>query len=217
MAATSSAALIFEIMWLELNRAIFADELGEELYPLMLANNIIPRNLINRIRITGESAWCDDVTTPGTRETFHDNIRTAFHQAIDTIVSMYGENPEMWQWGDLHKVSLIHPLGSVDVVDKLFGVNRGPYPVGGSFHTVCPYSYPLGKSFVANHGASQRHIFNTADWDGSFSVVPTGTSGVPASPHFLDQTVGYVSNQYHGDYFSREAVVAHGKYRAEFE
>jgi penicillin amidase len=217
MGASSSAALIFEIMWLELNRAIFADELGEELYPLMLANNIIAENLVNRIRITGESAWCDDVTTPGIRETFHDNIRTAFHHAIDTIVAMYGEDPEIWQWGDLHKVSLIHPLGTVDVVDKLFAVNRGPYPVGGSSHTICPYSYPLGKSFVANHGASERHVFNTADWDGSFSVIPTGTSGVPASPHYLDQTQSYVNNQYHGDYFSREAVEAHAKYRAEFE
>jgi penicillin amidase len=217
MDASSSAALIFDIMWLELQEAIFLDELGEELYPLMLENNIIPRNLINRVRITGESAWCDDVRTPGVIESFHDNIRRAFHQAVDTIASMYGEDPESWHWGDLHKVSLLHPLGSVEIVDKLFRVNRGPFPVGGSFHTVCPYSYPLGESFVADHGASERHIFNTADWDGSLTVIPTGTSGVPASPHYLDQTERYVNNRYHNDCFSREAVEANMRYRALFK
>ncbi|MCP4310455.1 MAG: penicillin acylase family protein [Bacteroidetes bacterium] len=217
MEATSSAALIFEIIWLELHRVMFGDELGEELYPLMIGNSSIPRNLINKIVSTGESAWCDDVATEGVTETFTDNIQTAFSQAVDTIASLYGEDPENWMWGDLHKVSLIHPMGGVAIVDKLFGVNRGPFPIGGSFHTVCPYSYPLGKSFVANHGASERHIFNTANWDKSLTVIPTGTSGVPASPHYLDQTALYVNNLFHNDPFSREAVESSMKYKAVFE
>ena len=217
MEVTSSAALIYEIMWIELHEALFMDELGEELYPLILRNSSISRNLMNRVRITGESSWCDDVNTPDIRETFHDNIRTAFHQAVDTIASMYGEDTEAWQWGDLHKVSLIHPMGKVDIVEKLFRVNRGPYPVGGSFHTVCVYKYPLGESFVANHGASERHIFNTSDWDKSLTVIPTGTSGVPASPHYLDQTELYVNNQFHRDHFSKGAVESNMKYKSVFE
>ena len=32
--------------------------------PLLLSNTIISRNLINRVRITGESLWCDDVNIP---------------------------------------------------------------------------------------------------------------------------------------------------------
>ena len=111
---------------------------------------------------------------------------------------MYGEHPEVWEWGELHKVALMHPLGSVAIVDKLFKVNEGPFPIGGSSHTVCPYSYPQGVSFIANHGASERHIFNTADWDRSLTVIPTGTSGIPASPHYLDQTELYVNNGFTG-------------------
>ena len=217
MKSSSPAALIFEIMWLELTRAMFHDELGDKLYPLMMSNNIIPRNLVNRVRITGASGWCDDVNTPDQIETFHDNIRTAFRQTVDTLSSMYGEDPAAWEWGKLHKVALIHPMGSVNIVDKLFRVNRGPYSIGGSYHTVCPYSYPIGSGFVADHGASERHIFNTADWDQSWSVIPTGTSGVPASPHYLDQTTLYINNQFHRDHFSREAVETNSLYRAEFE
>jgi penicillin amidase len=70
---------------------------------------------------------------------------------------------------------------------------------------------------VSDHGASERHIFHTADWDRSLTVIPTGTSGVPASPHYLDQTPLYINNQYHSDYFSREAVEAHYRYKAVFE
>jgi penicillin amidase len=110
----------------------------------------------------------------------------------------------------------MHPLGSVGLVEKLFKVNRGPYSVGGSFHTVSPYSYPTGRSYIANSGASERHIFDPADWDRSLTVIPTGTSGIPASPHYMDQTPLYLENMYHRDLFSREAVEASAKYKAIF-
>jgi penicillin amidase len=217
MHSSSSAALIFEIMWIELCRAMCQDELGDTHFNLLVSNNIILRNLVNKVRITGESLWCDDVNTPGRVETFQDNIRSAFRHTVDTLTSMYGDDPSAWEWGKLHQVALMHPLGGVNVVEKIFKVNRGPYPIGGSYHTVCPYSYPVGSSFVANHGASERHIFHTSDWDRSWSVIPTGTSGVPASPHYLDQTPLYLNNQFHRDHFSREAVEANSLYRAVFE
>jgi penicillin amidase len=216
MASTSSAAMIFDLTYMTLHEALFRDELGDDAEILYQGGGIV-RNLVDRVITTGESAWCDDISTPDVKETLHDNIRAAFHMAVDTISSLFGDDPAAWQWGDLHKVSLIHPMGSVDIVDKLFRVNRGPFAVGGSFHTVSPYAYHMGISFVAHHGSAQRHIFNTADWDRSLTVIPTGTSGIPASPHYLDQTELYVNNQYHGDHFSKEAVEANMKYKAVFE
>jgi penicillin amidase len=213
----SPAALIYEMLWLQLHKVVFHDELGDELYETLLNQAIITRNLLNRVRITGTSLWCDNVNTPEVTESFEDNIRAAFRLTVDTLAFMYGEEPSAWQWGDLHKVAIKHPLGDVSIVERLFRVNRGPYPVGGSFHTVCPYSYTLGASFVAEHGASERHIYHTADWDRSLTVIPTGTSGVPASPHYLDQTDLYVENQFHRDHFSREAVEANYLYRAKFQ
>jgi penicillin amidase len=215
MQASSEAALIFEIMFMELNRAMFNDELGD--HYRQLAYNAIAKNLIEKTRVSGESLWCDDVNTPDITESFHDNIRTAFQQTMDTLTSMYGPEINSWEWGKLHKVALIHPMGGVPIVEKLFKVNRGPYAIGGSSHTVCPYSYPKGSSFIADHGASERHIYNTADWDRSLTVIPTGTSGIPASPHYLDQTELYINNQFHRDHFSREAVESNYLYKAEFK
>jgi penicillin amidase len=215
MKASSAAALIFEIMFLELNRAMFEDELGD--HYRQLAYNAIAKNLIEKTRITGQSLWCNNVNTPDLTETFHDNIRTAFQHTMDTLTSMYGAEVNSWEWGELHKVALIHPMGGVSIVEKLFKVNRGPYSVGGSSHTVCPYSYPKGYGFIADHGASERHIFHTADWDKSLTVIPTGISGIPASPHYLDQTSLYVNNLFHRDHFSREAVESNYLYKAVFE
>ncbi|MDF1575723.1 MAG: penicillin acylase family protein [Bacteroidales bacterium] len=215
MHVSSAAALIFEIMWMELNSAMFEDELGDQ-YDL-LAFTSIAGNLVERTRLTGQSLWCDNVNTADRTESFQDNIRTAFRQAVDTIGTMYGPDVSAWEWGALHKVALMHPLGSVSIVEKLFKVNRGPYAIGGSSHTVSPYSYPEGRSFVANHGASERHIFHTADWDKSLTVIPTGISGIPASPHYLNQTPLYINNQYHRDFYSREAVENNHLYKAVFE
>jgi len=216
MSAASPAALIYDMLYIELIRSMFHDELGEELFPLIYQNEILARNLIDRVRITGESAWCDDSTTPDMQESFHDNIREAFYRTVDTLASAYGNEPHEWKWGDLHKVSLVHPLGGVNILQRLFRINSETYPAGGSFHTVCPFGYPIGDSFISNHGASERHIFNTADWDASLTVIPTGTSGVPAANHYLDQTELYMNDRYHRDHFSREAVEANMKYRAVF-
>jgi len=215
MQASSSAALIFDIMFLELNSAMFEDELGEQFS--QLAYNAIAENLIEKTRKNGQSLWCDDVHTPDKKESFQDNIRKAFQHTMDTLTSMYGPDVSNWQWGTLHKVALMHPMGGVPIVERLFKVNRGPYSIGGSSHTVSPYSYPKGSSFIANHGASERHIFHTADWDRSFTVIPTGTSGIPASPHYLDQTQLYINNLYHRDHFSKEAVETNHLYKAVFE
>jgi penicillin amidase len=63
-----------------------------------------------------------------------------------------------------------------------------------------------------NHGASHRHIFTTANWDESKTVIPTGTSGIPASPFYLDQTEMYLNNQYHADPFSKAEVEKAAKF-----
>ncbi|MCD6597077.1 MAG: penicillin acylase family protein, partial [Bacteroidales bacterium] len=97
--------------------------------------------------------------------------------------------------------------------DKVFGFNRGAYRVGGSFHTVNPFS-PENN---AVHAASQRHVFSTANWDESITIIPTGESGIPASKFYCDQTELYLKNQYHSDPFSRNEVENHARFIAVFK
>ncbi|HJX72322.1 MAG TPA: penicillin acylase family protein, partial [Bacteroidales bacterium] len=116
----------------------------------------------------------------------------------------------------LHQITLMHPMSSARILDKVFSLNRGPYPVGGSFHTVSPYSYDSNDPSKINHGASHRHIFTFDNWDESLTIIPTGNSGMPASKHYCDQTKMYIEGDYHKDLFSREAVASNGVYHMNF-
>ncbi|MDH5386545.1 MAG: penicillin acylase family protein, partial [Candidatus Aminicenantes bacterium] len=90
---------------------------------------------------------------------------------------------------------------------------RGPYEVGGSFHTVCPYVYLLNEPFEVTNGASHRHIYSLSNWDESLTILPTGVSGIPASPHYCDQTRLYLENHYRSDYFSKELIQKNARYQ----
>jgi len=212
-----AAPLIYEQMYIELINALYKDELGEDVFPQIIGNKIIANYHIYALAETFESAWCDDVNTKNKIESFSDNIQGAFMATIDTLSSLLGDNISTWKWGDVHTITIEHPMGGVDIVNKLFSPNLGPYPVGGGFHTVAPYSYPVGSDYLVNHGASERHVFSVANWDDSKTVIPTGTSGIPASPYYGNQTEMYINFKYHDDAFSKEAVEKRMKYKAIYK
>jgi penicillin amidase len=211
-----AAPLIHERMFAELIRVIYKDELGA-MFPQILRNSIIARHHIYDLAISLESEWCDDISTSDRVETFSDNIIEAFSAAMDTLTAMEGDDVLKWRYGNTQALTIEHPMGSVGIVRKLFDPNLGPYTVGGSFHTVAPFSYPVGMGHNITNGASQRHVFDLADWDRSTTVIPTGTSGIPASPYYGNQTEMYLDFEYHDDPFSKEAVETKTKYRTVFQ
>jgi penicillin amidase len=208
----STAATIFEHLYMMMVKNLVKDELGETLYRKYLGNKTLIQNLVVNTWKNKDSQWCDNIGT-GVKETFNDWIRASFKETVALVSANMGGNPDHWQWGKLHKLVLRHPMGSVKLLDKLFNLNRGPFPAAGSFHTVCPYSYSFRNPFISDFGASHRHIYSTADWDESQTVIPTGTSGIPASPFYCDQTRLYLENKYHSDFFSKPLVVKNAKYK----
>jgi penicillin amidase len=99
------------------------------------------------------------------------------------------------------------------MLDKVFNFSRGPFGIPGSYHTDCPYSYSQNNKFKVIHGASHRHIYDLSAWDNSRTVIPTGTSGIPASEHYLDQIAFYINNRYHADPFNRSEVISRSRYK----
>jgi penicillin amidase len=216
MNSKSAAASIFESFYLQFIRCTFTDELGEELFISFNGVNSINRTATDQL-ITGKvSPWFDDVATGNKTENFDDMVVCAFTKAVAELEVKLGSNPDTWEWGKLHHMVLAHPLSTVKILDQVFSLNRGPFSVGGSFHTVSPFSYDNNKPFDATHGASHRHIFDLSNWDNSRTVIPTGNSGIPASKHYCDQTALYVNGKYHPDYFSKEKIVKNAKYIMKF-
>ncbi|MCX6300837.1 MAG: penicillin acylase family protein [Bacteroidia bacterium] len=213
MSADLVAPSVFEFFRICFIRNILFDEL-QELYnnyiSLSSDYNVITDYYIYKILKTGPDEWVDDINTPE-KETLDDIILKSFKDCVSSITAQYGEDQSAWKWGDIHKIVITHPLGSaVPLLDKVFGFNSDEYSVGGSDHTVSPYSFEPG--FIVNHGASERHIFNTADWDESLTVIPTGASGIPASEFYMSQTKAYINKEFYKDAFSEEAVKTAAKY-----
>lgn len=209
---TSPEASMFETFLCVFAENLLADEMGVKLYGEFLGSSLLREYAIQNVMEAKDSLWCDDTGTPDTIETFTDIMQKSFRDTVALLQDNHGRNMDNWQWGKIHRFTLSHPLGSVKVLNWLFRFNSGPYEVGGSSHTVCPYSYPLNEPFGVTWGASHRHIYTLANWDESLTVIPTGVSGIPSSPHYCDQTPLYLANRYHPDYFSRDLVEKNAKY-----
>ncbi len=200
------APTIFEFFSINLAKNLLGDELGD-LFDQLPGS--IKDYYIYRILETGPDQWVDDVNTEQT-ETLDDIIFRSFRDVIKILSDEYGIDSDKWNWGNIHKITLEHPMGSVKILNRIFKLNSEQFGIGGSNHTVCPYTYVEG--FAVSDGASERHIFNTADWDESYTVIPTGASGIPASEFYLSQTKTYLEGKFYKDAFSEKAVKASASY-----
>jgi penicillin amidase len=206
MNANLVAPSIFEFFRPAFARNLLGDEMGD-LYPSLFGT--AREYYIYRILKMGPDEWVDNINTAA-KETLDDIVLLSFKNAISDLTQEFGEDQAQWTWGSIHKITIEHPLAKVKILDRIFSLNSETFSVGGSSHTVSPYSY--GAGFRVNHGASERHIFNTADWDESFTITPTGASGVPASEFYLSHTKDYIEGKFYKDAFTEGAVKAAAKY-----
>jgi penicillin amidase len=201
----SAATSVFEKMIFHLTKNLIQDELGDDLLGEFLGNQALYLNLVVKMFRDKHSIWCDDVNTADIEEDFSHIVQKSFKDTAQDLVKTRGEDTKDWEWGKILKLHLDHPIASVKILDRVFRLNRGPFAVGGSSHTVCPFFYSF-KNFQSRSGASHRHIYSLAVWDESLTVIPTGVSGVPSSPHYCDQTSLYLENRYHKDFVDRDLI-----------
>ena len=202
-----TAPTLFEFFRRNFMRNLLADELGE-LYDQLW--DISGEYYVYRILTGQPDGWVDNVTTTG-KESLDDIVLQSFSEAVRSLAKDYGSDPSGWRWGNIHTLTLMHPMGSVRILQSLLKLNSVKYPIGGSDHTVCPY-FTYKADFKAVNGASMRYIYNTANWDESLSVIPGGNSGVPWSEFYLSQADAYVEGRFYKDHYTREAVLSSAKY-----
>lgn len=213
MTAESVAPAIFEKFYGVFIRNILADEMGEELYKEFGGGLI--RNMFDHIWRNPTSSWVNNIHT-GEEETFGQMVMVSFKASVQWLADNLGPDPNTWQWGKIHQLGINHPMGSVKILDRIFGLNKGPFPVGGSFHTVNPMGYSFHNPFAVVHGASQRHIFNMGNLKDSYVVIPTGASGIPASKYYCSQIEMFLNNQFKKDPWLKEDVIAGARYHTVF-
>ncbi len=91
-------------------------------------------------------------------------------------------------WGEQHYLHLDHPLGSVPILQRLFGFSMTDIPIAGTGTTVdvAGHSTDADGRYRVVWGASQRHVSDMSEPAGWF-VLPGGQSGYPGSTHSADQ------------------------------
>ena len=214
LTAESSAATVFEQFYNTFIKNILIDEIGEEQYYGLGGG--LARNMFDHVWRNRNSSWVNNIHTPE-QETFEEMVLISFKEAVLWIEENMGANPEAWSWGNIHQLTIKHPMGSVKLLDRVFKLNKGPFPVGGSFHTVNPKAYSFRDPYSVVHGASQRHVYDMNDLTESFVIIPTGVSGIPASKYYLDQIEMFLNNEYRKDLWIRDDVISRARYHAVYK
>lgn len=170
----SRPASVFYTWFDVLRRRIGHDEYGE-------ARPYFPRSALERVLNRNGGAWVDDVTTDSV-ETLDGQMAAALREAVETVAGR--------PWGDLHQTRIEHAMGRSGALDRALGLNIGPFPSPGAYHTVNVAGWSAQEPpFLNIYGPSQRHVVDMADVDGEGGfILPSGQSGNPFSHHYRDQT-----------------------------
>ncbi len=146
---------------------------------------------------TRESEWWDNKLTPNVTEGRDEILRQALVQARLELTRELGKDPQQWDWGKLHRITLQHKvLGGESVpgpVRWLF--NEGPYDMPGGSAIVNANGWDASEGYEVNWAPSMRMVVDLSDLDGSTWINQTGVSGHATDDHYADQISDWVAGR----------------------
>jgi len=190
--ADSRAAALFALLRTELYRALYGDELGEDLGPLMSLDLAAYSPLDEAIR-TGRSSFWDDIDTPA-REGEVQIWGRALRQAEGELRRLLPDADEQ-RLDRLRTLVFAHAFDRVRVLGPVFSI--GPLPGVGDGATIDALKVspedPRRVLFVP----SCRAVFTPGDWALSRIALPLGQSGHRLSAYRSDQLTDWVAGRTH--------------------
>ncbi len=168
----------------------FYDEMGEERFRLFLGTHIMKQIIAPQIG-NKNSVWWDNIATINTKETQSQIITKSYHEAILSLENQLGTDVLTWQWQRVHTLEHQHPLGSIALLKPLFNV--GVFKINGSNEVINNQFFDFAEDgqYKVKGGPSTRRIIDFSDIENASSILPTGQSGNPFSPHYSDQAQMY--------------------------
>jgi penicillin amidase len=188
--AMSEETLLIKIIYKKLLKNVFMDELslvGEEMFDDFTRLPILAEQSINMILNNNESSWIDDIKTTDYQENLVELVTRSVDEALVEIEKDFGKNPLNWQWGNTNFKTYKHILDERSIIAKLFNLNVGPFGGYGSVSNINFSEYTYDNTYNQISGASIRRIFDLSDMSTSYSILPTGQSGLPKNAHYADQ------------------------------
>lgn len=176
--ADSSEALVWAQWFNQLGAALFEDMLGFAYNHHLVIHNVLQE--ANDHPTHTLFAFLQEEHHLSLNEL----ARETFEEAVNKAVDLQGSNPDRWEWGKWHAMTIDHPLGSVKPLNYLF--NLGSWELGGSGATPGAMSYNVNSGKVT-HGAGWRFIGDLSSTDNFYDISMPGQSGQVLSPFYSDQ------------------------------
>ena len=194
---------MFNVFWRHLLAETFHDELPEDLRPEGGGRFF---EVVRKLVQEPESAWWDNQDTPQI-ETMEDIFAKAFSKAAAEIQELQGENPNNWNWGELHTTEFRNAtLGECDIglIEALF--NRGPFPTAGGASIVNATSWSVLEPYRTQWLPSMRMIVDLGELGNSLTMHTTGQSGHAYHPHYIDMADPWRLIEYHPMLWERDEI-----------
>ncbi|MCJ7467694.1 MAG: penicillin acylase family protein [Maribacter sp.] len=188
----------------------FEDELGPAMFKQFLATHFHKR-LIAPMSGKPKSVWWDDISTKDTIETQTTIVNVSFEQAMTSLRKDLGKDMTKWTWEKVHTLEHPHPIGQIKALRSFFNV--GPFSVDGTREVINNMSFPYDSTgyYKVNSGPSTRRVIDFSDIENSMSILPTGQSGNPFSPHYEDQAELYNKGEFRKMLLNKEEIIETSK------
>jgi penicillin amidase len=201
--ADSAAAAYFNVVWSNLLRLTFHDDLPEDQWP---DGGDRWFAVVSHLLEHPSDPWWDDSSTTGV-ETRDDILAEAMTAARDELTQREDVDPGEWTWGHLHQLDLYEPtLGESGIGPVEWLVNRGGWDVGGGSAAVDATSWDASEGYDVTSAPSMRMVVSLGDLDQSRWINLTGVSGHPFDDHYTDQTDLWAKGETLPWPFTRSAV-----------
>lgn len=199
-------ALLYHRWMYFLFREVFGDELGSDGLKALMNTHLFKR-LIARLVNHPEWIWWDNIQTEGHTETHSELVNRSFTQALGSLQRDFGPDANQWTWEKAHTLEFEHPMGEVRALRSFFNV--GPFPVHGSREVINNMSFPYDSTgyYRVSAGPSTRRVIDFSDIENSMSILPTGQSGNPFSPHYDDQAEMYIDGAFRKMMMNKEEII----------
>ena len=138
------------------------------------------------------------------REDLEKLLNRSLEKTIEILSNKLSSDFTKWKWGNIHKITLVHPFSSVSEEAKV--LNIGPFKTGGDPNTLCSGYYIPTQDFQMFAGPSYRQIHDLTDWDKSLVGLPGGQSGLPLHKHYNDLMKLWIRGKYIPFLFTREVI-----------
>ena len=203
----SIAPSVFHAIYEQMALLVYQDELGEDLARTMLATWYFWQERFQKMVLSGESSWFDDVNTTEVKESLEHIIHQAALNAQTEIKENVNKDLKACLWGDVHRHEFLSPIRREGFGKGFLG--GGSHPASGSGETLYRGIYDFNKPYGVKTSAALRMVADLSDDDKVAAVLPGGTTGRLFHPHTTDQVEAYMNGTKLYWWFSDQAIQDH--------